>query len=148
MKGPWKTGGCNQKRLGNRPLVTWFFWLHMIIYDYFSSVFCIVPKKILLLKYRNWVSHLKNRNHYAKAGENARINFSIRTYCTLLLSRKENFKFFEVALSAVLAMAQWAALWICEDITIEILPIPHWKFTCSFKTTIKALKQGAKFVQT
>ena len=23
-----------------------FFWLHMIIYDYFPSVFCIVPKKV------------------------------------------------------------------------------------------------------
>ena len=74
----------------------------MIIYDYFSSVFCIVPKKVLLLKYRKWVSHLKNRYHYAKVVENARINFSISPYCTLLFSRKENFKFFEVALSAVL----------------------------------------------
>ena len=34
--------------------------------------------------------------------ENARINFSISPYCTLLFSRKENFKFFEVALSPVL----------------------------------------------
>ena len=83
-------------------MVTWFFWLHMIIYDYFSSVFCIVPKKVLLLKYRKWVSHLKNRYHYAKVVENARINFSISPYCTLLFSRKENFKFLEVALSAVL----------------------------------------------
>ena len=102
MKGPWRTGGWNQKQLGNRLLVTWFFWLHMIIYDYFSSVFCIVPKKVLLLKYRKWVSHLKNRYHYAKVVENARINFSISPYCTLLFSRKENFKFLEVALSAIL----------------------------------------------
>ena len=73
----------------------------MIIYDYFSSAFCIVPKKVLLLKYRKSVSHLKNRYHYAKVVENARINFPISPYCTLLFSRKENFKFFEVALSAV-----------------------------------------------
>ena len=82
--------------------MTWFFWLHVIIYDYFSSVFCIVPKKVLLLKYRKWVSHLKNRYHYAKVVENARINFSISPSCTLLFSRRENFKFLEVALSAVL----------------------------------------------
>ena len=74
----------------------------MIIYDYFSSVFCIVPKRVLLLKYRKWVSHLKNRYHYAKVVENARINFSINPYCILLFSRKQNFKFFEVALPAVL----------------------------------------------
>ena len=54
----------------------------MIIYDYFLSVFCIVPQKVLLLKYRKWRSHLKNRYHYAKVVENV--------------------IFFEVALSAVL----------------------------------------------
>ena len=82
--------------------MTWFFWLHLIIYVYFSSVFCIVWKKVLLLKNRKWVSHLQNRYHYAKVVENARINFPISPYCTLLFSRKENIKFFEVALSAVL----------------------------------------------
>ena len=66
----------------------------MIIYESFSSVFCVVPKKVLLLKYRNI--------HYAKVVENAKINFSISPYCTLLFSRKENFKLLEVALSAVL----------------------------------------------
>ena len=74
----------------------------MIIYDYFSSAFCIVPKKVLLLKYWKWVSHLKNCYHCAKVVENARTNFSISPYCSLLFSRKENFDFFEVALSAVL----------------------------------------------
>ena len=72
------------------------------MFDHFSSDFCIVPQKVLLLKYRKWVSHLENRYHYAKVVENARINFSISPYCTLLFSRKENFKFFEVALSALL----------------------------------------------
>ena len=79
-----------------------FWWLHMIIFDYFSFVFCILPKKVLLLKYQKWVSHLKNCNHYAKVVENARINFSISRYYTLLFFKKENFKFLEVALSAVL----------------------------------------------
>ena len=68
----------------------------MIIYDYFSSVFCIVPKRVLLLKYRKWVSHLKNRYHYANVAENAR-----KKFFTQFFSRKENFKFLEVALSAV-----------------------------------------------
>ena len=74
----------------------------MIIHDYFSSVFCIVPKRVLLLKYRKGFSHLKNRYRYAKVVKNTRINFSISPYSTLLFSRKENFNFFEVALSAVL----------------------------------------------
>ena len=101
----------------------------MIIYDYFSSVFCIVPKKVLLLKYRKWVSHLKNRNHYAKAVENARINFSISPYCTLLFSRKENFKFLEVALSAVLcngAVGCIMTVWGYQHW------IPYWTFTGFF----------------
>ena len=98
--------------------MAWLFWFHVIIYDYFSSVFCIVSKKVLLLKYRKWVSHLKNHDHYAKVVENTRIIFSINPYCTMLFSRKENFNFF-------------AALWMCEDISFEILPIPH----CTFSKT-------------
>ena len=39
---------------------------------------------------------------YAKVVENARINFSVSSYRTLLFSRKENLKFFEVALAVVL----------------------------------------------
>ena len=113
----------------------------MIIYYYFSSVFCIVPKKVLLLKYRKWVSHLKNRYHYAKVVENARINSSISPYCKLLFSRKGNFKFLEVALSAVLCNGTGA-------IIMNVLGyqhwIPHWTFTCFSKMAIKALKQGVK----
>ena len=64
-------------------------------------------KKVLLLKYRQWVSHLKNhRYHYGKVVENARIIFSVSPYSTLLFSRKENFKFFEVVLPAVLCNGQ------------------------------------------
>ena len=100
----------------------------MITYDYFSYVFSIVPKKILFLKYGKWVSHLKNRYHYAKVVENARINFSISPYCTLLFSRKENFKFFEVALSAVLCnglvgciMSVWGYQhWNTANTTLDI----------------------------
>ena len=73
-----------------------------IIYDYIPSVFCIVPKKVLLLKYLKCVNHLKNRFRYAKVVENARIKLSISLCCTLLFSRRENFTFLEVALSAVL----------------------------------------------
>ena len=125
--------------------MTWFFWLHMIIYDYFSSVFCIVQLKVLLLKYQKWVSHLKNRYQCAKVLENARISFSISPYCTLLFSRKENFKFLEEALSAVLcneAVGCIVNVWRYEHW------IPHWTFTCFLTTVIKALKQGVKFVQT
>ena len=126
-------------------MVTWFFWLHMIIYDYFSSVFCIVPKKVLLLKYRKWVSHLKNCYHYAKVVENAKINFSITPYCTLLFSRKESFKYLDVALSAFLCNGMVGCImnvWGCQHW------IPHWTFTCFSKTAMKALKHGVRFVQT
>ena len=144
-----KNGRVKSKIVRKSSFGDMIFWLHMIIYDYFSSVFCIVPKKVLLLKYRKWVSHLKNRYHYAKVVENARINFSISPYCTLLFSRKENFKSFEVALSILFfTMARLAEFWMCEDISIEVLPIPHWTFTCFSKTALKALKQGVKFVQT
>ena len=96
-----KNGRVKSKIVRKSSFGDMVFWLHVIMYDYFSSVFCIVPKKVLL-KYRKWVSHLENRYHYAKVVENARINISISPYCTLLFSRKENFKFFKVALSAVL----------------------------------------------
>ena len=140
-----KNGSVKSKTVRTCLLVTWFFWLHMIIYDYFLSVFCIEPKKVLLLKYRKWVSHLKNRYHYAKVVENARTNFSISPYCILLFSRQENVKFLEVDLSAVLckgAVGCIMSVWRYHHW------IPHWTFTCFLKTVIKALKQGVKFVQT
>ena len=47
-------------------------------HDYIWLLFIwIVPKKVLLLKYRKWVSHLENRYRHAKVVENARISFSI-----------------------------------------------------------------------
>ena len=43
--------GRVKSKIGNGLLVTWIFWVHIIIWDYFSSVFCIVPQKVLFLKY-------------------------------------------------------------------------------------------------
>ena len=42
------------------------------------------------------------RNIYAKVVKNTRTNFSVSPYHTLLFYRKENPKFFEVALAVVL----------------------------------------------
>ena len=55
--------------------------------------FCIMPKKVLLLKYRKWVSHLKNRCHYAKMVENARKNFKsvFIAPCCFLEKKTSNF---------------------------------------------------------
>ena len=75
---------------------------YIITFHLFSVLY---QRRYRCWKYRKWGSHLKNCYHYAKVVENARINFSISPYCTLLFSRKENFKFFEVALSAV--FLQW-----------------------------------------
>ena len=116
-----KSGRVKSKIVRKSSFGDMAFWVHMITYDYFSSVYCIVPKKVLFLKYRKWVTHLKNRYHYAKVVENARIHFSVSPYCTLLFSRKENWTFKRKR---------------------------HWTFTCFSKTVIKALKQDVKFVQT
>ena len=48
---------------------------------------------------------MKNRYQktiYAKVVENKRINFSVNPYRAMLFSRKENLRFFEVALAVVL----------------------------------------------
>ena len=60
--------------------------------------------------------------------ENARINFSISPYCTLLFSRKENFKFLEVPLSAVLCNSPFGCImkvwgyhyWNTANTTLDI----------------------------
>ena len=57
---------------------------------------------------------MKNRYRksiYAKEAENARIHYSVSPYGTLLFSRKENLKFFEVALEVVL----------CNDVVGSIM---------------------------
>ena len=86
-----------------------------------------------------------SKNIYAKAIENARINFSVSPYRTLLFSRKENLKFFEVALAFVL----------CNDVVGSIMNMwgyLHWNTANTIlafcKTTIKLLKQDVRFVQT
>ena len=115
---------------------------YIITFHLFSVLY---QRRYCCSKYRNWGSHLKNRYHYAKVVENARINFSISPYCTLLFSRKENFKFLEVALSAVLCNG---AVGCIMNVWGYQHWIPHWTFTCFLKTAIKALKQGVKFVET
>ena len=76
------------------------------------------------------------------AVEDARINFSISPYCTLLFSRKGNFKFFEVALPAVLCNG--AVDWMCEDISIQILPTLLWTFTYFSKKGHKSTQTRCK----
>ena len=111
------------------------------------SVLC--QRRYCCWQYRKWGSHLKNLYHYAKLVENARKIFLISPYCTLLFSRKENFKFLEVILPTVLcngAVGCIVNVRIC--VSIEILPIPHWTFTFFRKTAMKSLRQDLKFVQT
>ena len=121
--------------------MTWLFWLHRITYDYFLPVFCIVPKKVLLLKYQKWVNHLRNRYHYGKAVENARINLSINTYCTLLFSRKETFKFFEVALSAVLCNGPVGCI-------MNVWGYQHWNTANTTLDIYLLFEKGHKSTQT
>ena len=114
-------------------------------YIWLLSICFLCCFKESIVVYQKWVSHSKKFYHYAKVVENARINFSISPYCTLLFSRKENFKFLVVALSAILCNG---AVGCIIDVWEYQHWIPHWKFTCFLKTAIKAPKQGVKFVQT
>ena len=93
-------------------------------------------------KYQQWGSQLKNCYHYAKVVENAMINFSISPYCTLLLSRKENFKFVQVPLPAILCNG--AVGCICEDMSIKIMPIKLWIFTFFSKNGHKSTQIRSK----
>ena len=73
--------------------------------------------------------------------ENARINFSISLYCTLLFSRKENFKFFEGALSAVL----------CNDVVGCIMNVwgyQHWNTANTTLDISLLFENGHKNIQT
>ena len=83
---------------------------------------------------------MKNRYHYVNVVENARLNFSVSPYCTLLFSRKE--VAFEVALPAVLYNGTVGYMF--EDISIEILPMPLWTFTCFLKNSHKTTQTRCK----
>ena len=119
----------------------WFFWFHIIMHDYLHY-FCIVPKKVLLLKYRKfWVSHLKNRCHYSTVVENTKIKLSISPYCTLLFSRKENFKFFEVPWLAVLCTGAVGCI-------VNVWGYQHWSTTNTTVDIYLFFKNGHKSTQT
>ena len=113
----------------------------MITYGYLSSISCFVPKKVLLLKYRKSVSHLKDRYNYAKFVENARIHFSVSRYCTLLFSRKENFKFLEVALSDILCNGPVGC-------NINVWGYQHWNTANTTQDIYLLFKNGHKSTQT
>ena len=70
--------------------------------------------------------------------------------CTLLFSRKETIKFFEVALGYLSISIVWSvAMWSRKDIGLEILPIlQRILYACLSNWAIKTIKQNVKFVQT
>ena len=82
------------------------------------SVLC--QRRYCYWEYRQWGNLLKNCYHYTKMVENARINFSISPYDTLLFSRKEKFKIFKVSLPAVLCYS------VVGYIT-NVWSYQHWK---------------------
>ena len=78
--------------------------------------------------------------------EKKAINFSVSPYCTLLFSRKENIKLSEVAFSEVLPDK------LHYD-SERMLALKYYQYYSRYllaceKTTMKAMKQNAKFVQT
>ena len=73
--------------------------------NYIQLFSALCQKRSCCWKYRKWGCHLKKcylKNIYAKVVENARTNFSVSPFRTLLFSRKENLKIFEVALAVAL----------------------------------------------
>ena len=73
--------------------------------------------------------------------ENARINFSVSPYCTLLFSRKENFKFLEVALSDILCSGPVGCI-------INVWGYQHWNTTNTTLNIYLLFKNGHKSTQT
>ena len=119
----------------------WFFdftWLYMITFHLFS---CVVLKKVLLMKYRKWVGHLKNRYHFAKVVENARINFSVSPYCTLLFSTKEDFNFFEVDFPTVLCNGSVGCI-------MNVWGYQHWNTANTTLDIYLLFENGHKSTQT
>ena len=116
-----------------------------IITFHLFSVLC--QRKHCCWKYWKWGCHLKNRYHYAKVVENARINFSISPYCSLLFSRKENFKYFEIALLAAL-WGDWQHYKYVRILALKYCQCHTGHLLAFQKTAMKALKQGVKFFLT
>ena len=73
--------------------------------------------------------------------ENARINFSVSPYCTVLFSRKENFKFLEVALSDILCNGPVGCI-------INVLGYQHWNTANTTLDIYLLFKNGHKSTQT
>ena len=73
--------------------------------------------------------------------ENARINFSVSPYCTLLFSRKENLKFLEVALSDILCNGPVGCI-------INVWGYQHWNTTNTTLNIYLLFKNGHKSTQT
>ena len=65
--------------------------------------------------------------------------------CCFLEKRTLNFSKYLCQL--FFAIARLIALWICDDISIEILSVQYWTFTCFSKNGHKS-NEGVKFVQT
>ena len=65
----------------------------------------------------------------------------IAPYC-FLEQRTSNFS--KQPCQLFFAMARMAALWICEDISIGILSLPHWTFTCFLGNSHKSTQARCK----
>ena len=111
---------------------------YIITFHLFSVLY---QSRYCCWKYRKWGSHLKNRYHYAKVVENARISFWISPYCTLFFPRN----------SFASCSLQWRGWMHYECVRISALRYCQYhtgNLLAFRKAAVKALKQGVKFVQT
>ena len=96
-----------------------------IIPFHLFSVLC--QRRLCCWKYRKWGSHVKNR-YLCKGGKKCEDKFLNQS----LLH------------PAIFWKKELAALWMCEAIGIETLPIPQWTFTCFLKSGYKNTQTRCK----
>ena len=119
------------------------------IYSYFSFVLSAVPKlrrASSCWKYRKWCSYFENRYHHTKMIRKKRIIG--QSLLPAVVFQKRKYQFSEVALVTVHCNCLTSCFMIVLGSRLWNTTNTKWIFTCLWKTTIKTLKQNAKFSQT
>ena len=115
----------------------------------FSSVFCIAPKKVSLLKIQNVRQPLEKSLPLCKGGRKCKKRFFNQRLLHPVVFQKRELQIFRSSFAS--CSLQWRGWLHYECVRISILKYCqyHNGHLLAFrKTAIKSLKQGVKFVQT
>ena len=142
-----RNGRVKPKIVRKSSLGDMIFWLHMIIYDYFSSVFCIVPKKVLLLKYQSELVTWKIVTIMQRWWKMQKQIFQSVLIAPCCFLEKKTSNFWNVSLSAVRCNGPFGCImyvwgyqhWNTAKTTLDIYLL--------FENDHKSAKKGVKFVQ-